>query len=80
MPTPKHAPCVSRWARRQSWSRSCLGCGGFIMHGLSAPVMAVVEAKDDNLRNGLGQCIAQHTRPCCTCSVLVALLPRSVAL
>jgi hypothetical protein len=25
---------------------------------LSAPVVAVVEAKDDNLRNGLGQCIA----------------------
>jgi hypothetical protein len=25
---------------------------------LSAPVLAVVEAKNDNLRNGLGQCIA----------------------
>ena len=29
-PTPRHARCVSRWARRQSLSRSCLVCGGFI--------------------------------------------------
>ncbi len=34
-PTPRHVRCVSRWARRQSWSRSCLGCGGFILHGHS---------------------------------------------
>ena len=32
-PTPRHASCVSRWARRQSLSRSCLGCGGFILYG-----------------------------------------------
>ena len=29
-PTLRHARCVSRWARRQSLSRSYLGCGGFM--------------------------------------------------
>ena len=26
---------ASRWVRRQSWSQSCMGCGGFILHGRS---------------------------------------------
>ena len=29
-PTPGHARCVSRWARRRSSSRCCWGCGGFM--------------------------------------------------
>ena len=29
-PIPRHARCVSRWARHQSWSRSCLVCTGFM--------------------------------------------------
>jgi hypothetical protein len=32
IPIPRHARCVSRWARRQRWSRSYLGCGGFIWY------------------------------------------------
>ena len=32
-PLPRHTRCVSRWARRQRWSRPCLGCGGFMGHG-----------------------------------------------
>ena len=34
-PTRRHTRCVSRWASPQSLSRSCLGCGGFIMYGHS---------------------------------------------
>ena len=34
-PTLRHARCVSRWARRQSLARSCLGCTGFILYGHS---------------------------------------------
>ena len=33
--TPRYARCVSRWARRQNWFRSCMGCGGFMWHGRS---------------------------------------------
>ena len=32
-PTPRPTRYVSRSARRPSWSRSCLGCGGFIRDG-----------------------------------------------
>ena len=34
-PTPRPARCVSRWARRPSWSRPCSICGGFILPGRS---------------------------------------------
>jgi HEPN domain-containing protein len=33
MPIPRHARCVSRWARRQISSQFGLVCGGFIVYG-----------------------------------------------
>ena len=34
-PIPRHACCVSRWARRPSWSQACMVCGDFMLYGHS---------------------------------------------